>query len=54
MSANMASSDTLLNMIFESSLLIGGPSCEVVDESDAVDTVREDELDDVGGDNGAL
>lgn len=43
----------LLNMIRTSSRVIGGPSCEeAVEESEAVETVRDDELDPELGEKG--
>ena len=44
----MASSVTLLKIILVSSLVIGGPGIDEVDESEAVDTVRVDEPDEGG------
>lgn len=43
----------LLNIVFTSSWVIGGPS-DPVDESDAVETVREEDADEFGGDIGIL
>jgi len=52
-SANKAISVMLLKIIFVSSGVIGGPS-EAVDESDDVDTVREDDPDEFGGEAGMV
>ena len=50
-SEKTASSAILLNMIFTSSSDIGGPN-DAVDESDAVDNVRDDEAEESGGEAG--
>ncbi len=47
-SAKRAISATLLKIIFASSRVIGETSVDPLDESDAVDSVREDEPDDGG------
>lgn len=52
-SANKAISVMLLKIILVSSGVIGGPS-EEVDESEDVDTVREEEPDEFGGEAGMV
>lgn len=52
-SEKRASSAILLNIIFASSCVMGGPKDEV-DESDAVECVREEDAEELGGDAGRL
>lgn len=49
LSANSARSETLLKMILVSSRVMGGPPVERYEESEAVESVREDDADDPGG-----